>query len=68
MRLARKYSVPDSVWDGGVREYLLLKSTPKYFNDPVVKYGYVRGSETVKYVDNIMQLSALYQGVKSKGK
>ena len=68
MRLARKYSAPDSVWDGGVREYLLLKSTPKYFNDPVVKYGYVRGSETVKYVDNIMQLSALYQGVKSKGK
>lgn len=68
MRLARKYSAPDSVWDGGVREYLLLKSTPKYFNDPVVKYGYVRGSETVKYVDNIMQLSALYQGAKSKGK
>ena len=68
MRLARKYSAPDSVWNGGVREYLLLKSTPKYFNDPVVKYGYVRGSETVKYVDNIMQLSALYQGAKSKGK
>ncbi len=68
MRLARKYSAPDSVWDGGVREYLLLKSTPKYFNDPVVKYGYVRGSETVKYVDNIMQLSALYRGARSKGK
>lgn len=68
MRLARKYSAPDSVWDGGVREYLLLKSTPKYFNDPVVKYGYVRGSETVKYVDNIMHLSALYREAKSKGK
>lgn len=68
MRLARKYSAPDSVWDGGVREYLLLKSTPKYFNDPVVKYGYVRGSETVKYVDNIMHLSALYRGARSKGK
>lgn len=68
MRLARKNSAPDSVWNGGVREYLLLKSTPKYFNDPVVKYGYVRGSETVKYVDNIMQLSALYQGAKSKEK
>ena len=68
MRLARKYSAPDSVWEGGVREYLLLKSTPKYFNDPVVKYGYVRGSETVKYVDNIMHLSALYQGAKRKEK
>ena len=68
MRLARKYSAPDSVWEGGVREYLLLKSTPKYFNDPVVKYGYVRGSETVRYVDNIMHLSALYQGAKRKEK
>lgn len=68
MRLARKYSAPDSVWEGGVREYLLLKSTPKYFNDPVVKFGYVRGSETVKYVDNIMHLSALYQGAKRKEK
>ena len=68
MRLARKYSAPDSIWEGGVREYLLLKSTPKYFNDPVVKYGYVRGSETVKYVDNIMHLSALYQGAKRKEK
>ena len=68
MRLARKYSAPDSVWNGGVREYLLLKSTPKYFNDPVVKYGYVRGSETVKYVDNIMHLSALYRGARNKGK
>lgn len=68
MRLTRKYSAPDSVWEGGVREYLLLKSTPKYFNDPIVKFGYVRGSETVKYVDNIMHLSALYQGAKRKEK
>lgn len=61
IRLARKHGANDSIWEGGVREYLLLKSTPKYFNDPVVKYGYVRGSETVKYVDDIMILSSLYR-------
>lgn len=61
IRLARKNGANDSIWTGGVREYLLLKSTPKYFNDPVVKYGYVRGSETVKYVDDIMTLSSIYR-------
>lgn len=61
IRLAQKYSASDTTWNGGVREYLLLKSTAKYFNDPVVKYGYVRGSETVKYVDNVMTLAALYR-------
>lgn len=61
IRLARKYSASDTTWNGGVREYLLLKSTAKYFNDPVVKYGYVRGSETVKYVDNVMTLATLYR-------
>lgn len=61
IRLARKYSASDTTWTGGVREYMLLKSTAKYFNDPVVRYGYVRGSETVKYVDNIMTLAALYR-------
>lgn len=61
IRLARKHGASDTAWTGGVREYMLLKSTPKYFNDPVVKYGYVRGSETVKYVDNIMTLAGLYR-------
>lgn len=60
IRLAEKYGAPTNVWYGGVREYFLLKSTPKYYNDPVVKNGYVRGSETVKYVDQIMKRGAMY--------
>ena len=30
-----------------------MKMNPRYYNDPVVKYGYCRGSETVAYVKNI---------------
>ena len=32
---------------------LLKKSNQKYFNDPVVKYGYSIGKEPVQYVINI---------------
>ena len=30
-----------------------MKMNPKYYNDPVVKYGYCRGTETVDYVKKI---------------
>lgn len=60
MRLAKKHNAPDSVWYGGVREYILLKSNPDYYNDPVVKYGYLRGRETVKYVDEVVAREELY--------
>lgn len=33
---------------------MLLKNTPEYYNDPVVKNGYFRGTETVKYVDQVI--------------
>lgn len=66
IRLAEKYGAPTNIWHGGVREYLLLKSTPKYYNDPVVKNGYVRGSETVKYVDQIMERGAMYAALAKK--
>ena len=48
-----------------VSAYVLKLATPKYYNDPIVKYGYMRGSETVDYVNRIRQRHASYQGVKS---
>jgi len=52
--LARKYGRDDTLWENNVAHYLLLKSKPKYFKDPVVKSGYCRGSEPVKYVKEIL--------------
>lgn len=66
MRLARKYNAPDSLWEGGVREYVLLKSNPEYYNDEVVRFGYLRGKETVSYVDNVVGRSEMYYGLLKK--
>ena len=49
----KKYKSNDKVWDNGVDQYVLKLSKSKYYNDPVVKYGYVRGSEPYNYVIEI---------------
>lgn len=54
--LARKYGKDPQVWDNNVESALLMKSKPEYFNDPVCKYGYFRGTETVRYVKDVMGL------------
>lgn len=51
--LAKKYGLDPQVWDDNVSRAILMKMNPKYYNDPVVKYGYCRGTETVGYVRNI---------------
>ena len=53
MALARKYGRNPYSWSD-VREFVLRLSTPPYYNDPVVKYGYMRGHETVDYVSRIV--------------
>lgn len=52
-RLAEKNGKDPDVWTDNVDFYLLNKSKPQYYLDPVVKYGYCRGSETYKYVTQI---------------
>ncbi len=51
--LARKTGRNPRVWTDNVADALLLKSNPKYINDPVVKYGYCRGRQTTAYVREI---------------
>lgn len=54
MRLAEKLGYNPAVWDKNVAETTLLLANPAFYNDPVVKYGYLRGRETYNYVDRIM--------------
>ena len=51
--LAEKYDLDPQKWDGNVEKAMLMKMNPKYYNDPVTKYGYCRGTETVSYVKQI---------------
>lgn len=62
MALAKKNGKNQYRWDD-VAEYVLKLSTPQYYNDPVVKYGYMRGQETYTYVSRIRDRWAQYQGV-----
>ena len=64
MALARRDGKDSHRW-AEVSAYVLKLAQPRYYNDPLVKYGYMRGSETVDYVAKIRQRHAGYQGIKS---
>ena len=45
-----------------VQPYVLRLSEPRYYRDPLVRCGYLRGSETVDYVQQIQARWASYRG------
>ncbi|WP_305038998.1 transglycosylase SLT domain-containing protein [Fulvivirga ligni] len=59
--LARKYKKDPLKWEGNVEHFLLMKSKPEYFRDPVVKSGYCRGEEPVNYVREILNRYQQYR-------
>lgn len=60
-RLAEKYGKDPNKWDGNVAEYIRLKNDPEYYNDPVCKHGYLRGSETFFYVKEVLERYEYYR-------
>lgn len=64
MALARKNGRNDNRWRD-VEPFVLGLSQPQYYNDPVVRNGYMRGSETVDYVRKIHERWNNYRGVKT---
>ncbi len=61
--LAEKNNKNPDVWDDNVAEFLLSKSDPKYYTDPVVKYGYCRGTETFRYVADVIERYGHYKNL-----
>ncbi|MBR1881447.1 MAG: transglycosylase SLT domain-containing protein [Muribaculaceae bacterium] len=53
--LARKHERCDTLWYGHVEETILWKQSPQYYNDPVCRFGYFRGRQTVAYVAEVEQ-------------
>ena len=66
MALASKHGRNAHSW-ADVREFVLKLGTAPYYNDPVVKHGYMRGYETADYVDKIRSRWAQYRGVAAGG-
>lgn len=52
-RLAEKYGKNRNIWDKNVELYIRKMSSYKYYGDPVVRYGFVRGEEPYRYVRDI---------------
>jgi len=52
-RLAAKYDKNPDSWED-VSVFLLLKANPAYHRDPVVRFGYCRGEEPVRYVEEVL--------------
>lgn len=61
MALARKYGGNPARWDD-VAPYILGLQQPKYYKDPVVRHGYMIGSETAGYVQSILERWRDYGG------
>ena len=64
MALARKYGRNPYHWRD-VEPFVLGLQRAEYYNDPVVRNGYMRGSETVDYVRRIHERWNGYRGVKT---
>ena len=64
MALTRKHGKDEHRWND-VSPYILALAQPQYYTDPVVKNGYMRGTETEDYVRKIMARWNGYRGVKT---
>jgi len=61
MALTRKFGRNPHIWFNQVEYFLLKKNDPDFYNDPVVKYGFYSGKETVRYVHNTLITYEKYQ-------
>ncbi len=59
--LARKNGQSDQKWEH-VGYYVRNLSSARFYRDPVVRHGYMIGSETFNYVESIMQRWRQYGG------
>jgi membrane-bound lytic murein transglycosylase F len=61
--LAKKNGANPDVWDNNVAKFLLSKADPKFYNDPVVKFGFCRGTETFNYVTEVLERYEHYRNI-----
>lgn len=53
-RLAKKHGKDPQIWDDNVELLIKELSSPEFYRDPVVYYGYLRGIENYNYVRHII--------------
>ena len=65
-RLAEKYGKYPDVWDDNVDYFILNKSKPQYYNDTCCTAGRLRGIETFRFVQEILDRYDQYQATYSE--
>lgn len=60
-RLAEKYGKYPDVWDNNVDYFILNKSKKQYYNDTCCRAGYLRGTETYRFVEEVLDRYYQYQ-------
>ena len=54
-RLAKEKGLDSLIWDKNVEEMIVALSNAKNYNNPIIKFGYVRGIEPYTYVQQIFE-------------
>ena len=62
MRLAVRDGFDSSRWQT-VEPYIRKLTLPRYYRDPMVRYGYLRGDETAGYVSDILARWRQYRNI-----
>lgn len=62
-RLAVKYGKNPDKWNNNTDIYLLKKSNPTYYKDPLSRYGYCRGREPYNFVYEIIERYNHYNNI-----
>ena len=66
-QLARKHGRNPEVWNDNVAYYLLRKSDPEFYHDPVVEHGFCRGEEPYNYVIEVLDRYEHYKNFLTSG-
>lgn len=62
-RLAEKYGRCPNVWTDNVDFFILNKSKPQYYNDTCCHCGYLRGTETHRFVEEVTERYEHYKAL-----
>ena len=62
-RLAVKYDKAPDIWENNVDYFILNKSKPQYYRDTCCKCGFLRGTQTYRFVEDIMERYHHYQNL-----
>ncbi|MCX6231908.1 MAG: transporter substrate-binding domain-containing protein [Bacteroidetes bacterium] len=64
--LCKKYGQNPNIWTNNVEVYIRLMSKPKFYNDTAVKFGYSRGYETYRFVNEVLDRYYHYKNMVKK--